>query len=110
MSRSKFLIGNSSSGILEASSYKIPVINIGNRQKGRLKSFNIINSGYDLASLKRAHKKISNIKFLKNIKRVRNPYYQKECIKKIVNILMKNNTNMNKFLLDDPLINFNDLL
>lgn len=110
MSRSKFLIGNSSSGILEASSYKIPVINIGNRQKGRLKSFNIINSGYDLASLKRAHKKISNINFLKNIKSVRNPYYQKKCIKKIVNILMKNNTNMNKFLLDDPLINFNDLL
>jgi len=37
------VIGNSSSGILEAPSFKVPVINVGNRQKGRLKSDNIID-------------------------------------------------------------------
>ena len=36
MSKAKLMIGNSSSGILEASSYKLPVLNIGNRQLGRL--------------------------------------------------------------------------
>ena len=40
------LIGNSSCGILEAASFKLPVINIGSRQKGRLQSKNIINTGY----------------------------------------------------------------
>ena len=37
------LIGNSSSGIIEAASYKKPVINIGNRQKGRIKGINVID-------------------------------------------------------------------
>ena len=37
------IIGNSSSGIIEAASFKKPVINIGDRQKGRLQSKNVIN-------------------------------------------------------------------
>jgi GDP/UDP-N,N'-diacetylbacillosamine 2-epimerase (hydrolysing) len=41
------LIGNSSSGIIEAASFNKPVINIGSRQKGRLQSGNIINSEID---------------------------------------------------------------
>ena len=39
----KALVGNSSSGILEAPTYKVPVINIGNRQRGRPQAKNIIN-------------------------------------------------------------------
>ena len=37
------LIGNTSSGIIEAASFKKPVINIGERQKGRLRSGNVID-------------------------------------------------------------------
>ncbi|CAN0436566.1 unnamed protein product, partial [Discosporangium mesarthrocarpum] len=40
------LVGNSSSGILEAPSFNIPVINIGNRQRGRPQASNILNCGY----------------------------------------------------------------
>ena len=40
------MIGNSSSGIIESSTFKLPVVNIGNRQKGRLRSNNIIDTGY----------------------------------------------------------------
>lgn len=39
----KILVGNSSSGIIEASYFKIPVVNIGTRQKNREKSKNVIN-------------------------------------------------------------------
>ena len=39
-----FIIGNTSSGIIEAASFQKPVINIGNRQLGRLQSANVINS------------------------------------------------------------------
>ena len=39
-----FVIGNTSSGIIEAASFQKPVINIGSRQKGRLQSANVINS------------------------------------------------------------------
>jgi UDP-hydrolysing UDP-N-acetyl-D-glucosamine 2-epimerase len=41
------LVGNSSSGILEAPSFKVPVVNIGNRQRGRMQAANIHNCGYD---------------------------------------------------------------
>jgi GDP/UDP-N,N'-diacetylbacillosamine 2-epimerase (hydrolysing) len=37
------MIGNSSSGIIEAPSFKLPVINIGSRQQGRTKSVNILD-------------------------------------------------------------------
>lgn len=40
------MVGNSSSGIIESSTFKLPVVNIGNRQKGRLRSNNIIDTGY----------------------------------------------------------------
>jgi UDP-N-acetylglucosamine 2-epimerase (non-hydrolysing)/GDP/UDP-N,N'-diacetylbacillosamine 2-epimerase (hydrolysing) len=40
------LVGNSSSGILEAPSFNVPVINIGNRQRGRPQASNILNCGY----------------------------------------------------------------
>lgn len=40
------VVGNSSSGIVEAPYFKVPVVNIGSRQKGRLKAKNIIDCGY----------------------------------------------------------------
>jgi GDP/UDP-N,N'-diacetylbacillosamine 2-epimerase (hydrolysing) len=42
----KLLIGNTSSGIIEAASFGKYVVNVGNRQKGRLQSRNIINSDF----------------------------------------------------------------
>ena len=42
MKYSDLVIGNSSSGIFETPSFKIPTINIGNRQKGRIKANNIV--------------------------------------------------------------------
>lgn len=45
------LVGNSSSGILEAPSFRVPVINIGNRQRGRPQASNILNCGYPEAEV-----------------------------------------------------------
>ena len=58
----EFIIGNSSSGIMEAPTLAIPVINIGDRQKGRYMSNNIINSNSDLHSISKAIIKISTLK------------------------------------------------
>lgn len=51
------VVGNSSSGIVEAPYFKIPVVNIGNRQKGRLMAKNIINCNYDSNEIYNAIKK-----------------------------------------------------
>jgi UDP-N-acetylglucosamine 2-epimerase (non-hydrolysing)/GDP/UDP-N,N'-diacetylbacillosamine 2-epimerase (hydrolysing) len=40
------MIGNSSSGIVEAPSFKLPVVNIGSRQEGRIRAANVIDVGY----------------------------------------------------------------
>ena len=54
------LIGNSSSGIIETPHFKKPTLNIGERQKGRLISENIINCRPNLFDLHKAFKKINS--------------------------------------------------
>jgi GDP/UDP-N,N'-diacetylbacillosamine 2-epimerase (hydrolysing) len=53
------MVGNSSSGIIEAASFNIPVVNIGNRQKGRLRTENIFDCGYKEAEILAAMDKAS---------------------------------------------------
>ena len=45
------MIGNSSSGIIESPIFKLPVVNIGDRQKGRLKNKNVIDTGYSKSDI-----------------------------------------------------------
>lgn len=47
------LVGNSSSGILEAPSFPVPVVNIGNRQRGRPQAANILNCSYDAGEIEK---------------------------------------------------------
>jgi len=54
------LIGNSSSGIIEAASFGTPVINIGDRQKGRERNQNVIDVPANAAAIRRALKKVWN--------------------------------------------------
>lgn len=48
------LIGNSSSGIIEAASFHLPVVNIGGRQRGRTRSGNVLDVSYDADEIRRA--------------------------------------------------------
>ena len=70
----EFLIGNSSAGILEAPSFKKPTINVGNRQRGRPQSENIINSGYSKYSIINAIKVLKSGKFQSSLAKVKNIY------------------------------------
>ena len=70
----KCLIGNSSSGILEAPSFRKPVVNIGSRQGGRIKANNIIDVDGNELRIKNAIKKSISIQFRKNIQNLKNPF------------------------------------
>ena len=61
----EFVIGNSSSGLIEVPFYKMPTINIGFRQKGRLRHKSVIDVGYDSFEIKKAIKKAISKKFRK---------------------------------------------
>lgn len=81
------IIGNSSSGILESPSLKIPTINIGSRQDGRIFSKNIVNSNGSYESIYRSIKKVFSKNFSKKIKNVKNPLFKKNTSIKIKKII-----------------------
>ena len=67
LKNSKFIIGNSSCGIMEAPYYGIPTINLGDRQKNRVKNKNIININFKKNEIIKTIKKIEKSKIKKNI-------------------------------------------
>jgi GDP/UDP-N,N'-diacetylbacillosamine 2-epimerase (hydrolysing) len=81
------MIGNSSSGLLEAPSFKIGTINIGDRQKGRIKSKSVVDCSPNKKSIKKAIKIIYSNKFQNSLKNVKNPYGNGYASKKIVKVL-----------------------
>jgi GDP/UDP-N,N'-diacetylbacillosamine 2-epimerase (hydrolysing) len=83
---SRLLIGNTSSGILEAASFGKYVVNVGDRQKGRLQSDNVINTPFNKNSIVDA---VNQILSFDNFKGV-NIYYQEKPALNIINQLKRN--------------------
>lgn len=89
LEHSSMMIGNSSSGMTEAPSLKIPTINIGNRQKGRFELESIVNCKCDSKEISKAIKKASSQKFVDRIRLMETPYGDGNSAKKIKKILEK---------------------
>ena len=68
------LAGNSSSGILEAASFELPVVNVGTRQQGRVRAANVIDTGYERAAVLAGLRKAADPTWRKNLQGLRNPY------------------------------------
>lgn len=68
------MVGNSSSGIIEAASFKLPVVNIGTRQKGRTHARNVINVGYNHAEILAGITQALEPAFRKQLDDLVNPY------------------------------------
>ena len=79
------VVGNSSSGITEAPSFKKYTINIGNRQEGRLRSIGIIDVKANSEDIKKSINKI----YSKKLNKITNPYGKKGASKKIIKVLEK---------------------
>ena len=87
---SSALVGNSSSGIMEAPFLRIPSVNIGTRQLGRLRSKSVIDCNYEKSNIKNAiTKAINDKKFLKSIPSNQNLYGIGNSSKQIVKIMEK---------------------
>lgn len=85
------ILGNSSSGIIEAPSFKIGTVNIGERQKGRIKARSVIDCPPNSREIISAIRKILNKKFRDSLKNLKNPYEPKNgemASKKIKEILL----------------------
>lgn len=83
------VVGNSSSGLLEAPSFKIATINIGDRQKGRLKAQSVIDCEPKLTSLSQAFKKAFSDDFNKVLASTQNPYGDGNASSRIIPVLKR---------------------
>ena len=83
------LVGNSSSGLLEAPSLKKPSINIGRRQHLRVRAKNVIDCSFKSKDIVKAIKKGLSENFKKSISNIKNPYGDGDSSKKIIEVLKK---------------------
>ena len=81
------VVGNSSSGLLEAPSFNIGTIDIGDRQKGRIKADSVISWPPDKNSINNAFRTLYSTQFQHMIKRVENPYGSGGASKQVANVI-----------------------
>ncbi|MGJ0329167.1 UDP-N-acetylglucosamine 2-epimerase [Aliarcobacter cryaerophilus] len=81
------VVGNSSSGLAEAPSFKIATINIGDRQKGRIKASSVIDCEPNKDSILKSFEKLYSKEFQETLKTTINPYGDGCASKKIVEVL-----------------------
>lgn len=81
------VVGNSSSGLIEAPYFRIGTINIGDRQKGRIRAKSVIDCEFDYDDLKKAFDILYSDRFVQSLKSVVNPYGSGDAARKIVRVL-----------------------
>lgn len=90
MNIASVMVGNSSSGIIEAPSFGLPVVNIGTRQEGRQRAENVIDVDYDKEQIKAAIKKaLYDEDFKEKVKNCKSPYGDGKAGVRIADILSK---------------------
>ena len=85
------VVGNSSSGLAEAPSFKIATVNIGDRQKGRIKATSVIDCDPDKASITKSLKEVYTLEMKKILEQSENPYGDGLASLEIINIIKKTN-------------------
>ena len=95
LSLASVLVGNSSSGIIESSLFKLPVINLGTRQQGREKAENVIDVDYNRDEILSALKFIESEDYKKQLESCINPYGDGKACERICKILKEIELNDN---------------
>lgn len=97
------VVGNSSSGIIEVPSFKIPTVNIGDRQRGRMHAESVIDCGYDTKQIEAALKKALSSDFRCKVANVKNPYEGENTscdIVRIISEMLRNGIDIKKKFYD----------
>jgi GDP/UDP-N,N'-diacetylbacillosamine 2-epimerase (hydrolysing) len=81
------LVGNSSSGIIEAPTFKLPAVDVGNRERGRLCGINVIHVPHEQRAIERAIRQALSPAFKKRMEKCVNPYGDGKSSRRITEIL-----------------------
>jgi len=87
MKHASAVVGNSSSGILEAPSFKVPTVNIGDRQKGRVRAKSVIGCEPTESLILAAIEKAVSPDFIESLQNMVTPYEKDGTAKKIKDVL-----------------------
>ncbi|MGJ1317217.1 UDP-N-acetylglucosamine 2-epimerase [Sphingobacterium spiritivorum] len=90
------IIGNSSSGILEAPSLHTATLNIGNRQRGRIQADSVINVDCKVEDIVAGFGHLRSDSFQSRLNLVCNPYYQGNAAKRIVKVISEHSASIEK--------------
>lgn len=77
------VVGNSSSGVIETPSFKVPTINIGKREEGRIMADNVICADQNLNAINEAFDRALSAEFKESLSGMLNPYEKPDTAKKI---------------------------
>lgn len=89
MATAAVMVGNSSSGIIEAATFRLPVVNIGRRQDGRDRSANIIDVDAERTSIIRGIRRALDPAFRVGLEQLRNAYGDGHAAERIVGVLSR---------------------
>jgi UDP-N-acetylglucosamine 2-epimerase (non-hydrolysing)/GDP/UDP-N,N'-diacetylbacillosamine 2-epimerase (hydrolysing) len=81
------VVGNSSSGIVEAATFELPVVNVGNRQAGRIRGANVVDVECDRSAIAAAIRHVTSPQFRSGLKGLVNPYGDGRASERIVETL-----------------------
>jgi len=85
----EFVIGNSSSGLIEVPYFRIPTINIGDRQQGRIRHESVLDADYTVESIQKGIEKAMSKEFHESLKSMQYKFGDGTAAKKIVKIINK---------------------
>jgi UDP-N-acetylglucosamine 2-epimerase (non-hydrolysing)/GDP/UDP-N,N'-diacetylbacillosamine 2-epimerase (hydrolysing) len=94
------MIGNSSSGIMEAASFALPVVNVGMRQQGRERARNIIDAPADSTPILAALQRAMSSEFRQSLSGMSNPYGSGTAAKTIARVLAE--VPLDRLLVKEP--------
>ena len=83
------VVGNSSSGLTEAPSFRIGTINIGDRQSGRIKAKSVIDCDHSRDGIAKAIRRLYSAEFQDSLRRVVNPYEKRGTAFRILKVLKR---------------------
>ena len=102
------MVGNSSSGMVEAAPFRLPVVNIGTRQKGRIRTENIIDVGYHKKEINKGIKKAVSKDFRDGLSEISNTLGDGNAAERIVCVLKE--TSLDQRLLTKQFMDIPELL
>ena len=89
MAHAAAMLGNSSSGLVEAPSFRLPAVNVGTRQGGRLRARNVVDCGCGRAEILRALRRALSPAFRASLRGMSSPYGDGRAAPRVARLLIK---------------------